>query len=349
MTSLKFLGKYFVSAVCLAILVTPSVAAPGGSDPERGRLDDGRAYRVDDNGYRLVDQLAELEVANDDLKRQLIALENELNSLRGGKSKTKSSVRETNLLPSIGPDAPAPLPPAKTGNKSIGNIGKLDGSGPPNCNQLVSSLYIRVSELERELKQVKSDREALAQRQEVSNLSKIKEEETQLRLKELEAQNGTLQEELGETKRQVAGLRQQLVESEEQVAKVAESKEPRIAEDTDSRAALSNKVEEDEPDAAELSSILTAKNQLRKELQIIQSKIMKRKTLLDSVKKRRRGVSVSAQVLRTRGGVSLDTIRGKVAKLRSLDEVFTLRSGIGEISNKLDEDITVLARLRNGR
>ncbi|MCB0318635.1 MAG: hypothetical protein KDD56_07745 [Bdellovibrionales bacterium] len=45
---------------------------------KRGRLPDGRAYRVDAAGNELVDYIAELEVTNDALKQRIIGLEDEV-------------------------------------------------------------------------------------------------------------------------------------------------------------------------------------------------------------------------------------------------------------------------------
>lgn len=47
-------------------------------EPRIGRLSDGRAYRISPEGYRMVDELAELEVLNDELHRQMITLETQI-------------------------------------------------------------------------------------------------------------------------------------------------------------------------------------------------------------------------------------------------------------------------------
>lgn len=55
------------------LLVTPLVA----EEARHGRLADGRAYRVDPQGLQLVDDVAELELTVEELKRQLEAARNE--------------------------------------------------------------------------------------------------------------------------------------------------------------------------------------------------------------------------------------------------------------------------------
>ena len=66
----------FVFAV-LAMFVVHSTAAADPAKTGTGRLSDGRAYRMDPNGYRIIDELAELEVTVSELERQNNALEDE--------------------------------------------------------------------------------------------------------------------------------------------------------------------------------------------------------------------------------------------------------------------------------
>lgn len=61
------------SFIAYLILVTPLVA----EEANHGRLADGRAYRVDPQGLQLVDDVAELELTVEELKRQLEAARNE--------------------------------------------------------------------------------------------------------------------------------------------------------------------------------------------------------------------------------------------------------------------------------
>ena len=48
------------------------------AEPKRGRLPDGRAYRIDAAGNELVDYVAELEVTNDSYKQRIFGLEDEI-------------------------------------------------------------------------------------------------------------------------------------------------------------------------------------------------------------------------------------------------------------------------------
>jgi DNA repair exonuclease SbcCD ATPase subunit len=65
----------FITAAVMAIV--PFARA---EDPARGRLPDGRAFRTDSEGNQLVDYIAELEVNNEALTRQVKGLQEELDT-----------------------------------------------------------------------------------------------------------------------------------------------------------------------------------------------------------------------------------------------------------------------------
>ncbi|MDD2943381.1 MAG: hypothetical protein PHC51_10505 [bacterium] len=71
-------NKTLVTALVLLVFPFTLQAENSYRPGEVGRLPDGRPYRVDASGYRLTDYIAELEVSLDDLKRQVVALENEV-------------------------------------------------------------------------------------------------------------------------------------------------------------------------------------------------------------------------------------------------------------------------------
>jgi DNA repair exonuclease SbcCD ATPase subunit len=142
----SFLNTILCSVCVLAAFVS-SASAQGQSQAVRfGRLPDGRAYRIDGQGYRLVDQLAELEVTTDDLKRQVQALENELTD----KQKTIDKLQAGLPLAGPGVKESTITPEAKTQTVK-GNSSKP--SDPPNCNELISNSYLKVTQLERQLKE----------------------------------------------------------------------------------------------------------------------------------------------------------------------------------------------------
>lgn len=62
-------------------------------EPLRGRLPDGRAYRTDAQGVRIIDYIAELELSVEDLSRQIQDLESELER-RGGRRSQGADVEK---------------------------------------------------------------------------------------------------------------------------------------------------------------------------------------------------------------------------------------------------------------
>ena len=485
--------------------------AQSATQHQVGRLPDGRAYRMDAQGYRLVDQMAELEVTNDDLKRQLRALEDELNEkddiiekLKKGKAVESKPIKENSLV-----------------EDSLGK--KSKSAEPPNCNELVSSLYVQVSRLENQLKAqpatgsaaaVKCDydsqgnpwkkeaarlqeanREALNQNQlaaeqgknkiflekeatqeiaenlsrdlssakvqiarlekEVSQLrSNLSEKTTELKqLEQREIEIAELQQQLGresteakkladreadavkkqssaekilgqmqralEAKDQeiqlltkakeaarseaalaasnAASLQQRLSAREkeyEQLAKrelsaqnellaansnTAKLQERLVAKDQQyqqiakeetaqaKRAALAIpsaplKTESGTAQSSVRNSSLTtsssspvqgmdsmiiseAKKELQRDLASIQEQIVKRKDLLDQLKKRGQPVSISMQPLIAKDGNSLDRLRGEIQSLNQSSELGRIRNGLRQIQQILADDISVLQRL----
>ena len=62
--------------------------------PSNGRLPDGRAYRVDSQGYQLVDYVAELELKVEELQNKIISINNEQKF-----QEVESDFSESNLMP----------------------------------------------------------------------------------------------------------------------------------------------------------------------------------------------------------------------------------------------------------
>ncbi len=134
--------RIFKLAFCAGLLLfcSPLFALAQSAKPsgQIGRLPDGRAYRIDSAGYRLVDHLAELEVTNSDLLRQVRSLEDELEdkeraieNLKKGLPAAGRELKEDSLLG----------PASSKVSKSVET---------PNCNELVSGLYVKLAQLEKQ-------------------------------------------------------------------------------------------------------------------------------------------------------------------------------------------------------
>ncbi|MCC6932815.1 MAG: hypothetical protein IT292_06135 [Deltaproteobacteria bacterium] len=70
--------KSLQQTIIVASILILSASFTYGQVSKHGRGADGQAYRIDENGYKLIDQLAELEVTIDEQNREILSLENEI-------------------------------------------------------------------------------------------------------------------------------------------------------------------------------------------------------------------------------------------------------------------------------
>lgn len=116
-----FRPAFFVLSV-MVILPALALAEPAA---RTGRLKDGRAYRIDDRGYKLIDQLAEYEVSVNELERQVHSLEDEL----ADKNELLASINaKGNSKPNGQAQVAAGLPPAKVQPEGYSKVQPLDCS-----------------------------------------------------------------------------------------------------------------------------------------------------------------------------------------------------------------------------
>jgi hypothetical protein len=219
-----------------------------------GRDAQGQAYRVNEDGFRLFDQMAELEVTIDELRRQVVALENEL----------ESPPRQATWPP-----------PIEISTERISES---------TCVQYTNPLTLQIANLHEEIKDLR------IRNQELMELSvKIPTPEKQI-VKKLELPTKS----------------------------------------------VSEKYEE---------NVVGRKKDLQNELHEIQSLIGMRKSLIDTLKEKKSGVSIQLQHLRANNGDSLDTLRAEITRLDDSSETLRLNQGLREIRRILEEDITMLKRV----
>lgn len=353
---------------------------------QRGRLPDGRAYRIDQSsGLRLSDYVAELEVSNDDLKRQLIALEDELNERREQIQqyekqtgvKLTPKIKESTLV-----DKSSSLPPATRAPITC------SPNDPP-----MAALMSKVKELETQLK-TQTDQLAMAKEQprtqasapvtqvakcdfnspqnpyieQVNTLRKTLAEtpgkealekaheaaltsQAQLAqasrgLSEKDAQIAKLQEQLAATKEEVLNAHDALSKSQ---AKHQEVLQTARREESPVHAVETRARQNTQAHVAEVAPEYPPVADDRAEFQVtltrIQNLVVQRKNLLDSVKSSGKGISVSIQPLVTKGRISLDDTRMNVQRFQNGQDASGIRNTLSEIEAILNDDIKVLQRL----
>ena len=343
---------------CGVLLSAESGVADSGT-VKRGRSADGRAYRVDATGVRMTDYIAELEVTVDDLKRQLVAAEDELaaKSLKSSATSPSGSVQETNLASSP-PRAATILPPAA----------QLHGQ----CERDSMTLRSEIQRLQTELASRTTTRSAPAQAvgakcdynspenplwEQVNRLqtalmagpTKESFVESEKRSVELEQEVQNLRSELSEkvdsvkqSESTISDLQARIASAEAQAAKASTD-----AAAIPTRAALASPPTRARADLDPLQ-VRSAGEEFRAQLSRLQSLISERKNLLDA-SKNRKGVSVSIQPLVARSGSSLDSLRGEVSRLSTASDIEAIRAGLGDVERVLQEDVSVLKRLSNLR
>ncbi len=349
------------SSVLATVLLMNPQESVGQNAPKanRGRLPDGRAYRIDAaSGMRLSDYIAELEVTADDLRRQMVALEDEVSERRrqveeyerttGVKLATK--IKETTLVDK------SSLPPAR--------------SAPISCSPddpMVASLRARVKELEAgggvapvpgsfggpvasgapvapvapgapvapapgttQQPQTACDWNSPANPLR-SQLAETSEQGKR--------QAALLGEQLASVNNQLLEKNRKIEELESKAASVGERSEPRARQTPQAVPVVSETVAS------------TASNNERVELvnalNKLQGLVIKRKDLLDNVKKTGKGVTVPIQPLVTRGRVTLDDLRTNVQRFQTGHDSTGIRATLAEIEQILHDDIAVLNRLSN--
>ncbi len=401
----------FFFLATLFVLPASALAEPAA---KVGRLKDGRAYRIDDRGYKLIDQLAEYEVSVNELERQVHSLEDELADKNELLAKGNSKVHPE----AYSKEATSNLPPARVQPEANSKVQPLDCSaqiqplqnelqvlrqnaqnkdrlvalsaptpGQPVCDYEANAKPLR--------EQITNLQNALMAAPSNEQLSQVANERSQSELANnaLKTQLDAERARSFELQNQIAALKGQSSNNVAQLQSEIEARDKRIAaqekELVTIQTALNDKISREQELLANLESAQLAKRSIenenqqlaakaatarsrlavetpvvearasqpisnetisstdKKTLQVelsqIQRLISDRKNLLDSLKSRKSGVSISVQPLVTKSGASLDSLRAQVS--RGDGDVEQLAARLREIQTILQDDIGTLKRL----
>ncbi len=341
---------------CCAILVLllPAAVLAEPAKAGSGRLTDGRAYRIDANGYRIIDELAELEVTVAELERQNGALEDEskdkqkiIEQLRQGKC-AAASVTETDLsAKKIASNLPPPasVSCAASTEPLKQRISELETRlASQNESIKAKDSSVRYGEQQSALLKTELDsaRQQLAQAPTASQLDDLREKN-----KALESSLAELEQRLSASESKNMELASNLEEARSTAAaRAALTNQPVNAALQRGSAPASRSASTDRgPTIADRVETTEARREFKSQLAKIDSKISERKRLLDSVQSRKLGVTMSVQPLKTSDGRSLDSLRMVVSSNFPESEIDSIRSGLGQIEKILDEDLSVFHRL----
>lgn len=346
-------GARALAALALVAFGTPilgssirDAAADPATLPKRGRAADGRAFRIDRDGMQITDYIAELEVTVDDLKRQVVALEDELDEKRARLERV---------------NAGQPPAPALKETHLLGSVSATETAKTQECERSVTELRSRLAEAERRASTAAArTREAEPHEAEIAAFKRQLDEKS-LRIAELERSLESVQGELRATTTRLAHATESLNEQTtlaEARAATLKSVEPPAGgpaqSEVSARASLAVERAEHPPEAPAATSSsqpsapsIGDKASVKESLQRIQSLIIQRKDLSDAVSKKGRTISISLKPLVTRSGSSLDSLRTEASNLNGSTDVAALKDGIEQIEKILQEDIATLRRLKS--
>lgn len=311
-----------LGAATLGVSTLYSVSMADDSTPTRGRLRDGTAYRMDSAGNKLSDYIAELEVTNAELRRQLTAAEEQAAGRQGvaavpTPSSAVASLPETKcpVCPYTEASVASAVKTAVTNEKQI-------------CEHRLKSAAIEGSSTA-----------SLA----ASSAAASCEQRAEQRLTDTQRE---LSQQIAKLKDENQALSQQLMDTQDQLASVEKAAERR----EEQRASLASEA----TTLAETSPIVASsgragstnlKQAFAAELATTQNLIMTRKSLLDTLRSKRPSISLSPQSLVAKDGTSLDSVRSQIASNSATANEAKLARDLKEIQTVLKDDISVLSRL----
>lgn len=322
----------------LIILVTSSLSLAETKQPGSvGRYNDGRAFRVDSQGYQLSDQIAELEVTIKEQEKQVLECESRLEKASNG--------------------LPPPAACPKTTSQEV---------NAASCTAFTNPLQNRVAALEESVSFLQN---RLAKAPKTEAIAEMNEQTNSLK-SSLSSQQAALSEKedlLGQGKEKIAALQKELNETKNSLAAKESELEKKTEREKELLAKLNTAGKKSTSQPVELASATpktdssrammagssagpsgasaTTKKSLQNELAEIQKLVIRRKDLYDSMKTAKKGVTTSLQPLHTSRQVTLDQLRTRATNPTSEEEAANTLTGLIEIRALLQSDIQVLDRL----
>ena len=341
------------------VFLTPSLGYTQSRTEKYGRTPEGQAYRIDKEGYKLVDQLAELEVTVSELKNKIVELENEIEdkdleikklSRDRGKSGEKIVESDINLTkprcPEVNNCDEVRLPLES-------KIASLEGEAA-RAKAQVMALQTQITQTSKDNEVV--DRQAateaaekLSLRDQLSKQTEAKKAEVMQKDMELSLSEQSLQQK----NQEIAQLQNQLRQTEgkqQELNNKVGSLESSVAIYEKQFASLQKQGLAPTPRESSVTRTSTVgANAYQKPLEVklasLQKLISERKDLYDRLKQSRSNVSISIQPLRTSDGETLDEVRGQVGYVRDEDSASQISEKLSQIEVLLNEDLKLLKRL----
>ncbi len=351
-----------------------AVNAKTSAPAKSGRLADGRAYRVDSDGFQIVDHIAELEATVDSLNRQVNSLENQIEDHEvsvGSEFDIDEEDLGQSFATSKDPQPRNVITPA------------AHPKAPRDCSLEISSMRRKIAILEKGL--VRSRRVALkglAQNNEVEELrdqvarlqkalmSAPSEDRVSREISSLESGISKREQLLNAQRQRVqqlqSTLQQRADSAEEKLEEVADllakkdsterslrseverlssevaslkssAKHTRVAAGKVSRGSL-RRSSISKPDGFDQRSVRAASSEFKRKLFKVEALVLERDRVF-RIAKSGGPINVSKSKLETQTGDSLSDIRSDVLGLNSGSNITAIRSGIAQLERVLLRDI----------
>ncbi|MEZ4754396.1 MAG: hypothetical protein R3A13_08830 [Bdellovibrionota bacterium] len=291
------------------------------AESTRGRLPDGRAYRIDAAGNELVDYIAELEVNNDALKQRVINLEDELNE-------KNSAIERLKTTGSLDPE----IQERSLISSKTQQVTQQADQDQLAATKDIEAQLISVKELNQRLslhnQQLFEELNVLAE-----NNKKLMTEKAQVVDFKLDAevsakQTKAAQQELEQLKKELA-----LVKKENSVLGSKLIKLTTVSQQSS------------QPKASLKSQPSVGNSSLNKEINQIELMIQQRDSLFNAYKNTNSKIAFTPQQAISKRGMSLKAIKYRIKSPVSVGEISRLTKDLSDIRLKIKDDLALIKRL----
>lgn len=304
-------------AYLLLLLISSTVFA-SPQNAERGRLPDGRAYRLNDDGHQVVDYIAELETTVDALTQQVIALEDQLKA--GG------------AIPSEA--GSVSCPPQVTCPAPVSCDSQIDSAVREVKINLQAACDSRVQAIEAGYTQEIQNKD--------ESLDSVRASMSELALQKqsnLEQQVSLLQTSLKQERERIAQLQAEInsVRAEAIVSEPIIPVEPKLAPSNEQRR------------SSQTPALLSLRSAVIADAKRVQEIATQRDTLYRTDKASTNQLSLKPQAAVSKNGNSIKELKSKAESANSFRQLADVRSELSQIRTKLQSDIEAVKRVQRLR
>lgn len=322
--------------LAIGLFLSPVIAASQAEEGERGRLPDGRAFRIDAEGNQLVDYIAELELSVQSLNRRIEGLENELDA--------------KNIALAQGHADPAV---AEQGEMRERTLAQADSSsGLAQRAQVNCPVCPEADPASRARLPVVSE-DCTAATESLERKNEEQKETIQRLIEEREKQGKLNTRVVAELQRQLSGREQELSQLKSAAGHTEPVPDPALAAALKSQDQQGQEIEKadvpveapEQMGTARRRAIEAYKGNLSTEINKVRTMIATRDKLYREYLKVPRALKLEPARAVSSRNLSLDQIRNQMDKSTSMTTLSLLSRDISEIRAKISDDIGLLKRV----